>query len=183
MRVIQLIQNGCMRPAGLAAVEAAKSDGRWERAYAGPATISVPADFEAALSAVSTAAAFFETLNKTNRYSVLWRIQTASPTSRGKRIETLIQMLAEKRVLTSLASGVKRKRKRRTEKSKGIPKERSKNNHLQIDLSFWPVFSTNQNEFPFQPNKDDRVRWPNSANLATAFLLLATQFLGAMALS
>lgn len=68
--VSRLIRNGRMRPAGLAEVEAAKSDGRWERAYAGSATISIPADFQVALSAVPTAKAFFETLNKTNRYSI-----------------------------------------------------------------------------------------------------------------
>lgn len=107
----RLIDTGRMRPAGLAEVEAAKSDGRWERAYAGSATISIPADFQAALSAVPTAKAYFETLNKTKRFSVLWRIQTASPTSRGKRIEALIQMLAESQVPTSLTSGARRKKK------------------------------------------------------------------------
>ncbi|KAJ6105004.1 hypothetical protein N7486_003693 [Penicillium sp. IBT 16267x] len=104
------MKNGLRRPAGLAEVEAAKSDGRWERAYAGPATISIPADFQAAMTGVPAAAAFFETLNKPNRYSILWRIQTTSPTSRGKRIETLVHVLAEKRVPTSLTSGGRRQK-------------------------------------------------------------------------
>jgi uncharacterized protein YdeI (YjbR/CyaY-like superfamily) len=90
----RLLKEGRMRPAGLAAVEAAKADGRWERAYAGPATITVPDDLAAALSAEPAAASFFECLNKTDRYAVLWRVQTASPQSRPKRIQALVQMLA-----------------------------------------------------------------------------------------
>lgn len=84
-----------MRPTGLAAVEAAKADGRWERAYAGPATMTVPDDFAAALANNAAAAASFELLNKSERYSVLWRIQTSSPTARGKKIETLVASLAK----------------------------------------------------------------------------------------
>lgn len=84
-----------MRPAGVTAVEAAKADGRWERAYAGPATITVPDDFAIVLAAEPAAASFFEGMNKSDRYSVLWRVQTASPRSRAQRIEVLVQMLAE----------------------------------------------------------------------------------------
>ncbi|KAJ5919404.1 hypothetical protein N7466_010347 [Penicillium verhagenii] len=113
----QLIENGRMRPAGLAAVEAAKSDGRWHRAYAGSATIIVPDDFRVALESVPFATPFFETLNKTDRYTVLWRIETASPTSRGKRIDKLVQMLAERQVPTSLTSVGKRKRQSNEENS------------------------------------------------------------------
>ncbi|KAJ5086090.1 hypothetical protein N7532_010861 [Penicillium argentinense] len=91
----RLIETGRMRPAGLVAVEAAKADGRWERAYAGPATITVPEDFTAILTEQPTAASFFESLDKSDRYSVLWRIQTASPTVRKKRIEALVAMLAK----------------------------------------------------------------------------------------
>ncbi|KAJ5638731.1 hypothetical protein N7528_001121 [Penicillium herquei] len=106
--VNKLMETGRMRPAGLAAVEAAKADGRWERAYAGPATISVPDDFRTALKASPEADTFFETLNKTDRYSVLWRIQTASVKSREKRIEALVQQLAQKKHPNSLASARKR---------------------------------------------------------------------------
>ncbi|KAF2838264.1 hypothetical protein M501DRAFT_1005133 [Patellaria atrata CBS 101060] len=93
--VARLLEEGRMRPAGIAAVDAAKADGRWDRAYAGPATITVPDDFTTALAAEPSAASFFEGLNKTDRYSVLWRVQTASPKTRAKRIEALVQMLAE----------------------------------------------------------------------------------------
>ena len=91
----RLLEEGRMRPAGIAAVEAAKADGRWERAYAGPATIEVPSDFASVLALEPAATAFFGAMNKTERYSVLWRVHTASPQSRVRRIETLVQMLAE----------------------------------------------------------------------------------------
>ena len=91
---------GRMRPGGLAAVEAAKADGRWERAYAGSATITVPDDLAEALAAEPTARAAFDGLDGTNRYAVLWRVHTAStPTTRAKRITALVQMLAEGRRL------------------------------------------------------------------------------------
>jgi uncharacterized protein YdeI (YjbR/CyaY-like superfamily) len=96
--VARLVAEGRMRPAGLAAVEAAQADGRWDRAYAGPATATVPDDLAAALAANPGAAAFFAGLDKTNRYSVLWRVHTAAtPQTRGKRIAACVQMLAEGR--------------------------------------------------------------------------------------
>jgi uncharacterized protein YdeI (YjbR/CyaY-like superfamily) len=94
----RLMEAGRMRPAGLAAVEAARADGRWERAYAGSATITVPDDLAAALAAEPAAKAYFEGLNATNRYAVLWRVHTAAtPATRAKRIAALVQMLAEGR--------------------------------------------------------------------------------------
>jgi uncharacterized protein YdeI (YjbR/CyaY-like superfamily) len=96
----RLVEAGRMRPAGLAAVEAAKADGRWDRAYAGPASITVPDDLAAALAEQPGAAEFFEQLNGTNRYAVLWRVHTAaSPQTRAKRIAALAQMLAEGRTI------------------------------------------------------------------------------------
>ena len=92
--VARLIEEGRMRSAGLAAVDAAKAGGRWDRAYAGPATIVVPEDFQAALDAEAAAKAYFGALNKSQRYSVLWRIETASPKARQARIEALVQTLA-----------------------------------------------------------------------------------------
>ena len=92
--VTRLIEAGRMRPAGIAAVNAAKADGRWERAYAGPATIEVPEDFRTALASEATAMTFFEGLNRSDRYSVLWRIETASPASRARRIRAMLEMLA-----------------------------------------------------------------------------------------
>ena len=76
--VERLIAEGRMRPAGLAAVEAAKADGRWERAYAGPATITVPDDLAAALDADPAARAAFDALDGQNRYAVLHRVHTAT---------------------------------------------------------------------------------------------------------
>src|SRR4051794_1069267 len=94
----ELIRAGRMRPAGLAAVEAARADGRWERAYAGAATITVPDDLAAALAAEPAAQEAFATLDGTNRYAVLWRVHTAaSPATRASRIAALVQMLAEGR--------------------------------------------------------------------------------------
>jgi uncharacterized protein YdeI (YjbR/CyaY-like superfamily) len=96
--VARLIAEGRMRPAGLAAVQAAQADGRWDRAYAGAATITVPDDLAAALAAEPAAAAFFAELDRTNRYAVLWRVQTAStPQTRAKRIAACVQVLAEGR--------------------------------------------------------------------------------------
>ncbi len=93
-----LIRAGRMRPAGLAAVEAARADGRWERAYAGAATITVPDDLAAALADEPAAQEAFATLDGTNRYAVLWRVHTAaSPATRAGRIAALVQMLAEGR--------------------------------------------------------------------------------------
>jgi uncharacterized protein YdeI (YjbR/CyaY-like superfamily) len=96
--VARLIADGRMRPAGLAAVEAAQADGRWDRAYAGQATITVPDDLAAALAAEPAADAFFAGLDRTNRYAVLWRVHTAgTPQTRAKRIAACVQMLAEGR--------------------------------------------------------------------------------------
>jgi uncharacterized protein YdeI (YjbR/CyaY-like superfamily) len=89
---------GRMRPAGLAEVEAARADGRWERAYSGPATASVPEDLAAALAAEPTARRAFEELDGRNRYAVLHRVETAAtPQTRARRIASLVQMLTEGR--------------------------------------------------------------------------------------
>ena len=94
----RLIEAGRMRPAGLAAVEAAKADGRWDRAYAGQATITVPEDLAAALAASPAARAAFDSLDGTNRYAVLWRVHTAgTPETRARRIAACVEMLAEGR--------------------------------------------------------------------------------------
>jgi uncharacterized protein YdeI (YjbR/CyaY-like superfamily) len=89
---------GRMRPAGLAQVEAARADGRWERAYAGPATITVPDDLAAALAAEPGAQQAFDGLDGRNRYAVLHRVATAAtPQTRTRRIAALVTMLAEGR--------------------------------------------------------------------------------------
>ena len=96
--VERLIAEGRMRPAGLAAVEAAKADGRWERAYAGSATITVPDDLAEALAAEPAAQREFDALDGQNRYAVLWRVHTAAtPETRARRIAAVVQMLGEGR--------------------------------------------------------------------------------------
>ena len=93
--VERLTAEGRMHAAGLAEVERAKGDGRWDAAYAGSATIQVPADLAEALEAEPKAQAMFETLNSRNRYSVLYRIETAKrPETRQRRIEKYVAMLA-----------------------------------------------------------------------------------------
>ncbi|HEX7690641.1 MAG TPA: YdeI/OmpD-associated family protein [Burkholderiaceae bacterium] len=94
-KALALIAAGRMRPAGLAQVEAAKADGRWDDAYDGARSAQVPPDLQAALDARPAARAFFATLDGTNRYAVLWRVQTAKkPETRARRIEQLVGMLA-----------------------------------------------------------------------------------------
>ena len=89
---------GRMRPAGSAQVEAARADGRWERAYAGPATITVPDDLAAALAAAPVAQQAFDGLDGRNRYAVLHRVVTAAtPQTRARRIAAVVTMLAEGR--------------------------------------------------------------------------------------
>ncbi|MBW8845958.1 MAG: YdeI/OmpD-associated family protein [Burkholderiales bacterium] len=94
-KVAALTAAGRMQPPGLAQVEAARADGRWAQAYDGAKTSTVPDDFAAALDANPPAKAFFATVNASNRYAVLWRIQTAvKPETRAKRIAQLVGMLA-----------------------------------------------------------------------------------------
>ena len=96
--VAGLTATGRMRPSGLAAVEAARADGRWERAYPGAAQMTVPGDLAAALAAEPSAQQAFEALDGTNRYAVLWRVHTAAtPETRARRITAAVQMLAEGR--------------------------------------------------------------------------------------
>lgn len=88
-RSLELIAEGRMRPTGLAEVEAAQADGRWQAAYAPASTAQVPADLQSALDANPEASAFFATLTGANRYAVLYRIQNV------KRAETRARKIAE----------------------------------------------------------------------------------------
>ncbi len=91
----RLLVDGRVQPAGLAAVADAKASGRWEAAYAGPATIEVPADLAAALARSPAAQAMFDTLTSQNRYAVLYRIHEARRSdTRARRIERFVAMLA-----------------------------------------------------------------------------------------
>jgi len=84
-----------MHPAGVAEVERAKADGRWDAAYAGQASMEVPADLAAALAAQPRAQAMFDILTSQNRYAVLYRLAGAKrPETRTRRIEKFVAMLA-----------------------------------------------------------------------------------------
>ncbi len=91
----RLIEEGRMQGPGLAAVERAKADGCWDRAYAGQAAMEVPAELAAALTANPAAKMMFERLSGANRYSVLYRVSTAKRAeTRRRRIEQFVAMLA-----------------------------------------------------------------------------------------
>jgi uncharacterized protein YdeI (YjbR/CyaY-like superfamily) len=91
----QLLAEGRMHAAGIAEIERAKGDGRWDAAYAGPATMKIPADLAAALAAEPKAQATFESLNRQNRYAILYRIETAKRAdTRARRIAEFVAMLA-----------------------------------------------------------------------------------------
>jgi uncharacterized protein YdeI (YjbR/CyaY-like superfamily) len=90
-RANRLVDEGRMRPAGLAAIDAAKADGRWDQAYDGPSTATVPDDFLAELAKHPKAQAFYATLNRSNTYPIVHRLQTArTPETRQRRIATII---------------------------------------------------------------------------------------------
>ena len=94
-KIASLIEAGRMQPAGQAQIDAAKADGRWEGAYDGARTATMPDDLQAALDANPKAKKFFATVNASNRYAVLWRVQTAvKPETRARRIEQQVEMLA-----------------------------------------------------------------------------------------
>jgi uncharacterized protein YdeI (YjbR/CyaY-like superfamily) len=93
--VARLIEEGRMHPAGQAEIDRAKGDGRWDAAYAGQATATVPDDLAQALAASPEAAAMFEVLTGQNRFAVLFRIgQAKRPETRARRIEKFVDMLA-----------------------------------------------------------------------------------------
>jgi uncharacterized protein YdeI (YjbR/CyaY-like superfamily) len=83
-----------MRPAGLAQIDAAKADGRWDAAYAPASTAEVPPDLAAALGANPKAAAFFATLTGANRYAILYRIGAVKKAeTRARKIAGFVAML------------------------------------------------------------------------------------------
>jgi len=94
-KALALIANGRMQPAGLAEIERAERDGRWEAAYDSQSKAEVPADLAAALAASPAAQAFFATLDSANRYAVLFRVHGAKrPETRARRIAQFVEMLA-----------------------------------------------------------------------------------------
>lgn len=93
-KTLALIRAGRMKPAGMEAIERAKENGRWDAAYESPSAAMVPGDFQAALDKNARARAFFASLDRTNRYAVLFRIQTVKKLeTRMKRIQQFIEML------------------------------------------------------------------------------------------
>jgi uncharacterized protein YdeI (YjbR/CyaY-like superfamily) len=99
-KALALIAAKAMAPPGLVEVERAKKDGRWDAAYDSAKTSEVPADLVAALKKNERAAAFFETIDRANRYAILWRIQTAKKTTtRAERIARFVEMLSRHETL------------------------------------------------------------------------------------
>ncbi len=93
-KVEQLIEDGRMQPAGLAEVERARADGRWDAAYDPPSKATVPPDLQRALDENPVAAAHFATLNSQNRFSILYRIHDArKPETRARRIDKFVAAL------------------------------------------------------------------------------------------
>lgn len=96
--IARLEKEGRMRPAGIKEVENAKKDGRWEKAYDSPGNMEVPEDFMQELSKKKKALEFFESLNKVNKYSIGWRLQTAkNPEARAKRMAEILEMMEKEK--------------------------------------------------------------------------------------
>ena len=94
MNIERLDKEGRMKPSGWEQVRIAKADGRWERAYDSPREMKVPDDFLRALSKSKKAKAFFDTLNKTNRFAIAFRLHTAAkPETRKRRMEKIVDTL------------------------------------------------------------------------------------------
>lgn len=92
----QLTKEGKIHKAGLAEIDKAKNDGRWEKAYDSHTTMKIPDDFLKELSKYPKALTFFKSLNKTNLYSIGYRLQTAKkPETRQKRMKLIIEMMKQ----------------------------------------------------------------------------------------
>jgi Uncharacterized protein conserved in bacteria len=99
-KVTALIEAGRMRPPGQAEIDAAKADGRWEKAYASPSVIEVPDDFQRALNKNSKAKAFFESLSKMKRYPFLYRLEIVKrEETRKRKIEQFVELLSAGKTL------------------------------------------------------------------------------------
>ena len=97
IRAGELVATGQVAAAGKAEIDAAKSDGRWDAAYAPQSTVTLPDDLAAALEAEPGAQAFFETLESANRYAILYRVHEAKkPETRAARIAKFVGMCARR---------------------------------------------------------------------------------------
>jgi uncharacterized protein YdeI (YjbR/CyaY-like superfamily) len=95
-KATRLIEAGRMQPAGMRQVDAAKADGRWQVAYGSASSMEVPPELAALLAGNRKAMAFFERLDRTNRYAFCWRVHTAvKPETKQARAEKFVAMLAK----------------------------------------------------------------------------------------
>jgi len=109
-RALQLVELKRMKPAGLNEIERAKKDGRWSAAYASQSAMQVPDDLVKALAKSKAARSFFEALDGTNRYAILYRIHSAKkPETRLARIEKFVAMLVEGRTIYPPKSKARKK--------------------------------------------------------------------------
>ena len=99
-KAMALIASGRMCPPGLAEIDRAKTDGRWEAAYDSPSRAQTPPELQQALNRSPKAKSFFEKLDRINRYAIIWRVQTArTAETRLQRIHTLVEMLEKGKTL------------------------------------------------------------------------------------
>ncbi|KAL5364707.1 hypothetical protein BJX96DRAFT_157812 [Aspergillus floccosus] len=119
----RLIAEGRMRPAGLAQVEAAKADGRWDRAYDG---VTVPADLAAALRAAPGAAEALEGMTKGERYRALLKVQMASERTRGRQVAALVEQLVPSQAQARAQTNPSEKRKRESGGERNLRSRRRK---------------------------------------------------------
>jgi uncharacterized protein YdeI (YjbR/CyaY-like superfamily) len=111
-RALELIELGRMQPAGMKEIERAQKDGRWDAAYAPQSTAQIPDELRAALAKNQKAARFFEALDRTNRYAILYRIHTAKkPQTRTTRVKKFVAMLAAGETIYPPKSKVVKKRR------------------------------------------------------------------------
>jgi uncharacterized protein YdeI (YjbR/CyaY-like superfamily) len=97
-KALALIESGAMQPAGLAEVERARADGRWDAAYDSFRDIEVPEDLQEQLDKNPVAREFFGTLTKSNRYAILYQIEDAKrPETRARRVAKFITLLNERK--------------------------------------------------------------------------------------
>lgn len=99
-KATRLLAAGRIKPAGLAQIEAARADGRWEAAYPAQSAATVPDDLQRALERAPTAKAFFETLTGSARYAFLYRLHNVTkPEARAERIAGYIELLSAGKTL------------------------------------------------------------------------------------
>jgi uncharacterized protein YdeI (YjbR/CyaY-like superfamily) len=102
----RLANQGRIRAAGLAEIEAAKIDGRWDAAYASQRKAEIPEDLAAALATDESAKRFFDKLDRANRFAVIYRVNDAKrPETRAKRIAQFVKMLARGETIHPLEPG------------------------------------------------------------------------------